>query len=53
MLAADSRFLTEVISLHCLRWHEHVLRVPAHRLTFHALFHVLDKAGKIDVAVRL
>ncbi|VDP84560.1 unnamed protein product [Echinostoma caproni] len=38
VLGADSRSLTEVIALHRFQWLGHVLRMPAHRLHFRALF---------------
>lgn len=34
----DSRLLTEIFALRCLRWLRHVLRMPVHRLIFRALF---------------
>ena len=37
VLGTDSRPLSELVSLHRLRWLGHVLRMPAHRLPQRAL----------------
>jgi hypothetical protein len=38
VLGTNSRPLSDVISLHRLRWLGHVLRMPTHRLPYRALF---------------